>query len=198
MKHNMNVAGFLQLKNFITLLVLVNGITGCSSDGKKDASMQTSQVTETQEFLAFQKYEDSLGIIKNTKYSVSKKDANSYANRCQELAQKYPNNKNAPFLLDKAHMIFSNLGSHRSSVMVAELLVKRYASYKNRPVVIESIASTYDVFLKPREKSKVKEYYSFLLSEYPNIDSLKRLEIEDRLKNIDLTIEEMILSKTIK
>jgi hypothetical protein len=60
----------------------------------------------------------------------------------------------------------------------------------NRDYVLESIASTYDVLIKPRNAEKVKFYYSLLLNE--KLDKAKRKDLENRLKYVDMPFEEYI------
>jgi hypothetical protein len=49
---------------------------------------------------------------------------------------------------------------------------------------LESLASTYDVLIEPRDAEKVKYYYELLLKE--KIKASKRKDIENRLKHIDM------------
>jgi hypothetical protein len=59
-------------------------------------------------------------------------------------------------------------------------------------MVLESLATAYDVFLHPRNKEKVKMYYEMLLKEGTNLPAEQRQNIVFRLKNIDLSFEELI------
>lgn len=115
-----------------------------------------------------------------------------YAEKCLEVYHRFPKDKDAPKYLDKAHIIFASLGMHQRSVMLADTLIMNYPMYKNRPMVLESLASAYDVFIVPRRKEKVEKYYRMLLKESKNLSEEQRENIEFRLRNIDLSFEELI------
>jgi hypothetical protein len=116
----------------------------------------------------------------------------SYAEKCLAVYRQFPKTKEAPRYLDKAHVIFASLGMHQRSVLLADTLIRNYPLYKNRPMVLESLATAYDIFLRPRNKEKVKMYYEMLLKEGTNLPAEQRENITFRLKNIDLSFEELI------
>ena len=60
-----------------------------------------------------------------------------------------------------------------------------FPNYKNRDFILESMSSTYDVLIEPRDTSKIRYYYSLLLKER-NLPKEKRDGIVNRLKYIDL------------
>lgn len=122
----------------------------------------------------------------------------AYAEKCLAVYRQFPKTKEAPRYLDKAHVIFASLGMHQRSVLLADTLIQKYPLYKNRQMVLESLATAYDIFLRPRNKEKVKMYYELLLKEGINIPTEQRKNIEYRLKNIDLTFEELIATNQTK
>ena len=105
----------------------------------------------------------------------------------------YPEDVYAPEYLDKVHMVYSAMGKYELSTKYADTLLTNYKDYINRAMIIESQASTYDIFLKPRDKEKVRYYYELLLKENPDLPKEKVDEIKFRLKNRDLTIDQLIL-----
>lgn len=121
-----------------------------------------------------------------------------YAEKCLAVYRQFPKDKDAPRYLDKAHVIFASLGMHQRSVLLADSLIQNYPLYKNRPMVLESLATAYDIFLRPRNKEKVKMYYEMLLKEGKNLPTEQRENIVYRLKNIDLTFEELIATNQTK
>lgn len=144
-----------------------------------------------EEFIeAFENYEDSL--MKNTDAQSDTKVGVQYAERCLEIAHKFPKDPEAPKYMDKAHMIFSNLGLHSRSVALADTIITMYPRYENRSMVLLSAATTYDMFIVPRKKDMVKKYYELLLKEDNKLPKKQREEIEFRLKNINLTFDELI------
>ena len=70
--------------------------------------------------------------------------------------------------------------------------VMKYPNYINRALVLESQGSTYDIFLQPRDTSKVRYYYELLLKENPKMEKDKREGIKDRLIHIDMNFDEFI------
>jgi len=115
-----------------------------------------------------------------------------YAEKCLDVSHRFPKSKEAPKFMDKAHIIFASAGLHQRSVIIADSLIMQYPLYKNRAMVLESLAGAYDVFVIPRQKEKVKMYYEMLLKENPNMDTEQRKQIEDRLKHVDLTFDEYV------
>ena len=104
----------------------------------------------------------------------------------------YPKSNQAPVCLVKIHMIYSSTKRYPLSVNYGDTLLKEYPSYINRAMIVESMAVTYDIFILPRNKQKVRFYNELLLKENPNLPLDKREEIEFKLENLDLTLEEMI------
>lgn len=109
-----------------------------------------------------------------------------------DYATTYPESKLAPEYLDKIHMIFSGLKKYELSIAYGDSVLNNYDDYVNRNMVIESIASTYDYFLTPRDTSKVRFYYEMLLDENPEMSAGQRKSIDDKLNNLDKSFEEII------
>lgn len=177
------------MKQLVWVLLLGATVSACTGKEHVSETGGKSDLAVMKENL--KKFEDSLQI--NTKGASNALVAAKYADKCIEIAHAYPNAEEAPKYLDKAHIILSSVGLHQRSVMVADELVRRYPRYKNRPMVLESLASSYDVFIVPRKKEKVKYYYELLLKEDKDLPEDQRKQIEKRLKYIDLPFEEVIL-----
>ena len=158
-----------------------------STDSEKDVVNIATAVQEVKIF------EDSL-----KKSSVSgsleydQETAVVYAEKCLAVAHRFPKSKDAPKYMDKAHIIFASANLHQRSVIIADSLILMYPMYKNRAMVLESLAGAYDVFVIPRQKDKVKKYYEMLLKENPKMDAEQRKQVEDRLKYVDLTFDEYV------
>lgn len=171
---------------WVLLIVLGFSLWSCSGSGSK---------AETKEDVAaeFKAYEDSL--FKSQNSIAAKQDMKGgmeYAERCMAMAHRYPKDKDAAKYMDKAHMTFASLGLYARSADIADSIITFYPRYENRAMVLESAASTYDMFIIPRNKDKVKKYYEMLLKENPKMPKEQRESLELRLKHIDLTYEEMI------
>jgi len=106
--------------------------------------------------------------------------------------QRYPDDKHAPECLDKLHMKYSGSGNFEQAAIYGNILLTDYKNYVNRAMILESLANIYDMNVFPRDTSKVRFYNEVLLSECPELPSEKIADIKYRLKNIHLTIPELI------
>ena len=59
-------------------------------------------------------------------------------------------------------------------------------------MVLQSMASAYDLFIIPRKKELVIKYYTMLLKENPDLPQEERENVQFRLDNIDKTFDELI------
>ncbi len=153
---------------------------------KEDVNI-TAAVREVKTFEDSLKKSSATGTLE-----YNQETAVVYAEKCLAVAHRFPKSKDAPKYMDKAHIIFASANLHQRSVIVADSLILMYPMYKNRAMVLESLAGAYDVFVIPRQKDKVKMYYEMLLKENPKMDAEQRKQIEERLKYVDLTFDEYV------
>lgn len=169
---------------------------GCASNEKEtaqDAENKANTPSLEQAVKEIKAYEDSLKTASASgELEYDQRTAVAYAEKCLGLYHRFPKSDEAPRYLDKAHIIFASVGLHQRSVVLADSLILMYPTYKNRAMVLESLAGAYDVFVVPRRKDKVKYYYELLLKENPKMDAEQRKQIENRLKYVDLTFDEYI------
>lgn len=167
-------------------------IASCSSDPENTVE-KTTVITDKGDLASavreVRAFEDSL---KKTGMQYNQQTAVVYAEKCLSVTHRFPKSKEAPKFMDKAHIIFASANLHQRSVIIADSLIQMYPMYKNRAMVLESLAGAYDVFVVPRQKDKVKKYYEMLLKENPKMKAEQRKQIEDRLKYIDLTFDEYV------
>ena len=104
-----------------------------------------------------------------------------------------PKDKSAPLCLNKVHMIYSSTNRHEQSAVYGDTLILEYPEYINRALILESMANVYDMYILPRDTVKVRYYNEILLKENKDISKEKREEIEFKLENLDLTLEELIM-----
>lgn len=155
--------------------------TACS--GHKITEKQQQETALKQ----MEQYEDSVKML------TSKPDvAVQYADKCLAFYHRFPNSKEAPKYLDRAHMILTSAGMSQRAVLYADTLIRRYPKYDNRPMVLLSLATAYDMFLVPRDKQKAEKYYKMWLQENPHAPADQRSDIEYRLQFIDLSYNEML------
>ncbi len=175
------------MKTIYFSLIILLSVAACSESSQQTVEEKSKELLEN-----FKRYEDSLGVMGQKSQITNSTSAVAYAEKCISVAEQIPKSKEAPKLLDKAHMIFCNFNMHRRSLAPAQMLIEKYPSYKNRPMVIQSVASAYDLFILPRQKDQAKKYYKMYLSEYPKLPKAEKEQIQFRLDNIDLTMEELI------
>lgn len=139
--------------------------------------------------------EDSLSNMRTSKTLDSdayKKTQESYIKKLLFHYKSYPNSTKAPGSLDKVQIIYSEMGVYYLSSQWADTLINRYPKYKSRALVLESQANIHDVFMQPRDSSKVRLYYSILLNEFPSMEKEKREAIKRRLRYNNLNFDEYI------
>lgn len=178
----------------LVVIAALFSLAACSSESKKAETAEVKNETGLPEAIQEVKaFEDSLksGSQSGT-LEYDQQTAVTYAEKCLSIYHRFPKSKEAPKYLDKAHIIFASANLHQRSVVLADSLIMLYPTYKNRPMVLESLAGAYDVFVIPRQKDKVKKYYELLLKENPGMDAEQRKQIENRLKYVDLTFDEYI------
>lgn len=132
--------------------------------------------------------EDSIAIIqKNPKTAASMPSLTSIEliNRLTAYYTAFPKDEYSADCLFKIHIKFSELNANEKALAYGDTLLISFPNYKNRDFLLESMASTYDLIILPRDTSKVRYYYSLLLKE-KKLPKEKREGIENRLKHLDL------------
>ena len=112
-------------------------------------------------------------------------------NRLTAYSRKYPKDAFSADCLFKTHMIYENLRAPQEARAYADTLLERFPDYKNRKLLLESLASSYDINT-PRDTAKVRYYFELLLKE-PGLKTQQKKDIKSRLAHLDLTFEEYIL-----
>lgn len=106
-------------------------------------------------------------------------------NRLTAYYTAFPKDDYSADCLFKLHMKFSELNAEEKALEYGDTLLLNFPNYKNRDFILESMASTYDVLIEPRDTSKVRYYYSLLLK-VKNLPKEKREGVEKRLKYLDI------------
>lgn len=179
------------MKHAFFLLATLMFVVSCSNDQavETEAPKRTLEDMKTE----LKHFEDSLK--KNSaggNMNFDQQTAVVYAEKCLAIKNSFPKSKEAPALMNKAHIIFSSVGLYQRSVVIADSLITMYPMYEKRAMVLESLASSYDIFIQPRRKEKVKYYYELLLEDNMKIPAEQRVMIEKRLQYVDLPFEEYI------
>lgn len=169
------------------LLLFISGIlfVGCNSSAQDAVTYRES----------IKSLEDSLSVASLKLQPGEKMDVQMKQRLINKLVyyyQNFPEDKYAPEYLDKLHMIAVGERDYETAMKYADTLINNYKDYINRSMVLESMANAYDMFILPRDTSKVRYYNDLLLKENPDMDKDKREEIQYRMKHLDLTIDEFI------
>ena len=175
------------LNSLVVLAVLLWGVNSCKNS---TADTETAAPVSRESLKAsIPAMEDSVTTLSTQKttgamLSLSQQEL---INRLTAYYRNYPEDPYSADCLFKVQMVYSGLNAHRKSIAYGDTLLKKFPSYKNKYLAIESNIAALDVFIEPRDTSEIHRYYNMLLndSEYP---SAKKLEIRRRLKYLELSI----------
>ena len=168
-------------------LMLLSMMYSCK-DSNATAS-EAKPLTKESLRASIQEMEDSLSNSSNSKLSGAAFNLSQLEliNRLTAYYRNYPDDPYSADCLFKVQMVYSGLNAHRKSIAYGDTLLKKFPSYKNKYLVIESNIAALDVFLEPRDTAMIRTYYTMLLSDhvYPKT---KKAEINRRLKFLYLSI----------
>jgi len=175
------------LNSLVVLSVLLWGVNSCKNS---TADTETAAPVSRESLKAsIQAMEDSVTTLSTQKttgamLSLSQQEL---INRLTAYYRNYPEDPYSADCLFKVQMVYSGLNAHRKSIAYGDTLLKKFPSYKNKYLAIESNIAALDVFIEPRDTSEIHRYYNMLLNdnEYP---SAKKLESIRRLKYLGLSI----------
>ncbi len=171
---------------FVSLMLL--SLMYSCKDSNATAS-EAKPLTKESLSASIQEMEDSLINSSNSKLSGAAYNLSQMEliNRLTAYYRNYPEDPYSADCLFKVQMVYSGLNAHRKSIAYGDTLLKKFPSYKNKYLVIESNIAALDVFLEPRDTAMIRTYYTMLLSdhEYPKT---KKAEINRRLKFLYLSI----------
>ncbi|MEY4288245.1 MAG: hypothetical protein RLZZ30_333 [Bacteroidota bacterium] len=163
----------------LTVVCMALSVVSCGGPAKKD------QKTELK--TSIKQMEDSIMAIQKDPMQAAKMPSLTnieLINRLLAYYHAFPKDKYASECLFKVHIKYSDLQAYELSVAYGDTLLQQFPNFENKDFLLESIASTYDVLIEPREMDKVKFYYELLLKE--NLKPSKRKDIENRLAHIDM------------
>jgi len=152
----------------------------CGNKPKVDENSREALKTKITEM------EDSISALqKKSSEPLPNLTSIELINRLTAYYSAFPKDDYSADCLFKLHMKFSELNAHEKALEYGDTLLQVFPNYKNKDFILESMASTYDVLIEPRDTSKIRYYYSLLLKE-KNLPKEKREDIVNRLKYIDL------------
>jgi hypothetical protein len=84
-------------------------------------------------------------------------------------------------------MKYGEMKAYKESIAYGDTLMQRFPDFKDCDLVLQSIATTYDIFVKPRDSEKVSFYLNQLLQS-KTLSEDEKEEIKTRLKFINLDV----------
>lgn len=172
--------------NILFLFILL--FSSCKSS--ETNNINNKEEIKKQELLAKISLFEKKGL-KSSK-GIKKSDRDSLINALNNFYYAFPKDKKTPFCLDKLQMIYSSTEDYKKCSEYLDIIIQNFPKYVNRPLIIEAQASNYDIFIQPRDSSKVRLFYNLLLSENPNLDKEKKKNILRRLENNHLSFNQYL------
>ncbi len=118
-------------------------------------------------------------------------------NRLKMYYKNYPNDDYSAECLFKIHTNYMYLNALENSVAYGDTLLANFPNFQNRDFLLESMGSTYDSGIEPRDTAMVRRYYTLLLKE-PTLAPETREGIIMRLKYIKMNFFEYVNFKSKK
>lgn len=174
----------------IILIGFVLLIAAACGDSSKDKKAEKPTLEELKK--AITHMHDSILDLQKSNKKVESLHRIELINRLLAVYRNYPENDFSAECLDKVHMLYAAMEAPEYSAAYADTILEKFPKYKNRALILESQGANYDVFITPRDSSKVRKYYSMLLKEFPNLDKEKKDGIIKRLKSNNLTFDEYV------
>lgn len=173
--------------SIVTCLIALLCLNACSNNDSANSADQIKGGFMSNEGLknAIKQMEDSIVTMQKTKKNIPSLAQIELINRLKLFYQAFPKDKYAADCLFKIHIKYSDLNSQKNAMAYGDTLLKNFPNYSNRDFLLESMGSSYDVVIEPRDTSKVRYYYTMLLKEGA-ISAAKREELKLRLKYIKL------------
>lgn len=174
----------MRIKSFLFGLYILTALSCGSQNSRKQEMLNIIEKKE--------KSIKDISIDLRPGQSIPMSESDELVTLLLDFYEAFPDSKHAPACLDKIHMIYSSTKRYPLSAEYGNILLLNYPEYINRAMIIESMAVTYDLFIQPRNKEKVRMYNELLLKENPDLSQEKKEEIQFKLDNLDLTLEEII------
>lgn len=160
----------------------------------QDSPEKQSKKTELRNRIT--SYEDSLATLQKDPKKAAQITSLAQIeliNRLKAYSQAFPKDTFSADCLFKSHMIYEQLRAPIEARAYADTLLERFPNYKNRSLLLESLASSYDMNM-PRDTTKVRYYFNLLLQE-PTTTKEQKMDIKKRLAQLALTFEQYIMQK---
>ena len=153
-------------------------IVGCSSE--KDDLYSEIKSIEKVLLSDINKVNDSLAMV--------------YAGKCENFADRYPDDAQSPELLFKAGEVLSGINRYHLSIRKFQDVYLRYPKYPKRAESIFLCAFIYETNLQNYDEAKF--HYEMFLKEYPKHPLAKDAELS--IQNLGKSPEELVSEFELK
>ena len=177
-----------------TLLLLFSSCKNGASE-KEDALKNKGVGLSRNELKAsINQMEDSItGLLQNKdrKKLIPSLTYIELINRLKSYYQRFPNDPYSSQCLFNIHIQYSSLNANELAIAYGDTLLSKFPNFPNSDLLLESMATTYDIYIVPRDTTNVRKYYTMLLN-LKGISSQKRKDTQERLKHIELGLFDYI------
>jgi hypothetical protein len=179
------------MKNLVVVFSIVLTVVLVSCNANNSNGKEPVKVSRTSLKEKIKEMEDSLMKFQNVKVSPALLSLSQMEliNRLTNYYRNYPEDPYAADCLFKVLIKYSDMGAYRKSVAYGDTILQKFPSFENRDFILESNASTYDVFIEPRDTAMVRKYYNMLLTDV-NFSKQKKKEIRKRLAHLEMDLFE--------
>jgi hypothetical protein len=175
--------------NFFLFFIYFSLLISCGQNNEKTSDSRLKLKNKITQL------EDSIAQVQKDRNNMGKMSPLvnvELINRLIAYFRAFPKDAYAADCLFKIHMKYSELNDHENSVAYGDTLLNNFPKYKNKEFLLESMASAYDVYIIPRDTSKVRLYYSMLLND-PLVKREKKKDLRKRLNHLHLSFDDYIL-----
>ena len=176
------------------LLLLFSSCKNGTSEKEDALKNRGAGVSRNELKASIKQMEDSItGLLqdKNRKKLIPSLTYIELINRLKSYYQRFPNDPYSSQCLFNIHIQYSSLNANELAIAYGDTLLSNFPNFPNSDLLLESMATTYDIYIVPRDTSKVRKYYTLLLN-LKGITSQKRADTQDRLKHIELGLFDYI------
>ncbi|MFM7724581.1 MAG: tetratricopeptide repeat protein [Bacteroidota bacterium] len=179
----------------IVIISLVALMVSCRNNGTNEVSNAAPNTPKAMQESIVQ-MEDSIAKLDPSKVKPAAYNLNQIEliNRLEAYVKSFPKDPYSADCLFKLHMIYSGLNAQRKSVACGDSLLRLFPNYVNKTLLLESMASAYDMFITPRDTAAVRKYYTQLLKDSKYSED-KKQAVKERLKFLDLPWMEYVNRK---
>jgi uncharacterized protein YcfL len=182
------------MKKKLVFALFVSVLTCVACTSTKKQTEESAKPSKTELKSAIKIMEDSLIKMQNDPQKITQITNlmhQELINRLLAYYTHYPTDSYSETCLEKVHMKYTGLNIQEKAIQYGDTLLKRFPNAKNKALILESLGSAYDIMVEPRDTSKVRYYYTQILS-MKAVKLSKKKEIQFRLEHLALTFDQLI------